>query len=231
MKTYFFAIYLLLIISSCGGRTDEKVEFELWQTSYKAGELINYHVYLIDQKTNDFSLNIDTIYTSICPLNDTNVIIDFQEDDLYCRYINLPHDVESGIYLLRGVGIKNGKRIDESKSDAIIHVEQLPISKRVHSFVEKMPEFPGGEIALRKYIFENLKYQSRKIYISEKIYAKFIIDTNGAVLYPEIVRGVDLLLNKEVLWVIENMPKWKPGEHNGEKVKVWYTIPISIHFE
>ena len=101
----------------------------------------------------------------------------------------------------------------------------------IYWIVEKMPEYPGGDIALRKYIAQNIKYDNihtEDIECLTKIYVRFHIDENGEVKSPKIVRGCS---NSNILEIIENMPKWKPGEHKGKKVKVRYNIPINIHIQ
>lgn len=97
--------------------------------------------------------------------------------------------------------------------------------------VEKMPEFPGGNPGLLRYLSSNIKYDNINIeedYYHSKIYVRFYIDETGKAMKPEILRGCK---NTNIIEVIEKMPRWKPGEQRGKKVKVWYTVPIHIHLE
>ena len=99
---------------------------------------------------------------------------------------------------------------------------------KIYHFVEKMPEYPGGEIALRRYLVENLKYPNAQASYQGKVYIRFIIDEDGNVIKPEVTRGVESLLDKEAIRVVKSLPKWIPGEHNGKRVKVYYTVPINF---
>ena len=99
--------------------------------------------------------------------------------------------------------------------------------------VEDMPEFPGGEDALRKYISEHVNYPeiAKKNGIQGKVYVSFQISKDGSVTHAKVIRGVDPSLDKEALRVIKNMPKWKPGTQRGEPVNVAYTLPIQFKLD
>lgn len=100
----------------------------------------------------------------------------------------------------------------------------------VFQMVDKMPEFPGGELALRKYIARNIKYpvDASKEGIQGKVYVNFVVEKDGSVGRIRVVRGVDPLLDAEAIRVAKAMPSWTPGEQRGEKVAVAYTVPINF---
>jgi len=93
---------------------------------------------------------------------------------------------------------------------------------------EEMPEFPGGEAALQRYLSSSIKYPAIAIEngISGKVYVQFIIDKNGEVTNVTIARGADPSLNREAIRVVEAMPNWKPGKNGSRPVRVSYTVPI-----
>ncbi len=99
--------------------------------------------------------------------------------------------------------------------------------------VETMPEFPGGELGLRKYIATHVKYPNiaRENGIEGKVYVRFCVTSKGTVEKVSIARGVDPILDKEALRVVKALPKWKPGEQRGKKVNVWYTVPINFQLQ
>lgn len=103
--------------------------------------------------------------------------------------------------------------------------------KEIFVFVEEMPEFPGGELALRKYLTNAVKYPliAQENGIQGKVYVSFIIDESGAITHIELLRGIDSSLDNEALRVVRTLPKWKPGKQAGKAVKVRYNVPI--HFE
>lgn len=98
-----------------------------------------------------------------------------------------------------------------------------------YEVVPVMPEFPGGLQALTQFIFNNIKYptESQSDVRAGRVIIQFIVDKEGDVIHPKVVRGVAPYLDKEGLRIVDLMPKWKPGElDNGTKVNVRFTIPV-----
>lgn len=100
----------------------------------------------------------------------------------------------------------------------------------VFFIVEEMPEFPGGEEALRKFIATSVKYPviAQENGIQGRVYVSFVVNTKGKVTDVKIARGVDPNLDKEAIRVVNSMPPWKPGKQRGKAVKVSYTVPINF---
>ncbi len=109
-------------------------------------------------------------------------------------------------------------------------VEDVVVEDEIYVAVENMPEFPGGTAQLMKYLSSRIKYPtiSQEMGTSGKVIVQFVVDKDGTITSPEVVRGVDPYLDKEALRVISTMPKWKPGEQNGKKVRVKFTVPVSF---
>ena len=127
--------------------------------------------------------------------------------------------------------LQNLTSIEEQKKSAEIDKSKTnPEDENVFFIVEQMPEFPGGELALRKYVATNVNYPVEALEngISGKVYVTFVVSKDGSVADAEIARGVDPLLDKEALRVVNSLPKWKPGYQNGEPVNVKYTVPINF---
>ena len=103
----------------------------------------------------------------------------------------------------------------------------------VYTIVEQMPEFPGGEAELIHYISKNIQYpqEAREKGIQGRVFIGFVIEKDGSVSNVRNLRGVDSELDAEAMRVVESMPKWKPGMHNGEFVRVSYQIPIHFKLE
>ncbi len=102
--------------------------------------------------------------------------------------------------------------------------------KPVFFIVEEMPEFPGGEPALRQHIAVAITYpaKARDNGIEGRVYISFVVDETGSVTDAKVARGVDNSLDEEALRVVRELPKWKPGRQRGEEVKVAYTIPVNF---
>ncbi len=105
--------------------------------------------------------------------------------------------------------------------------------EEVFFIVEQMPQFPGGELGLRKYIAMNVKYpqEAREKGIEGKVYVRFTVTKTGDVADVQIARGVDSILDNEAIRVIKTLPKWQAAEQDGEKVNVYYTVPIKFKVE
>ena len=100
----------------------------------------------------------------------------------------------------------------------------------IYNIVEEMPEFPGGDEALRKYINDNLKYpeEAKELGLEGKVYIHFVINENGEVEDAQIARGADPILDKEAIRVVQSLPKWKPGKKDGRLVKVAHVVPVNF---
>jgi protein TonB len=94
--------------------------------------------------------------------------------------------------------------------------------------LKKCHSFRGGATALNSFILNNIQLPIIQCDYAGRVYVRFIIDENGKVTNPEVVRGVDPILDKEALRVVKTIPDWTPGELNGKKVKVWYLIPVDF---
>lgn len=102
--------------------------------------------------------------------------------------------------------------------------------EKVFSYVEQMPQFPGGEADLQRYIMTNFKYPKASLEkgVQGTMMARFVVNTDGSVGKVVILKGLDSLCNKEAKRVISSLPHFTPGRQNGKAVKVWYTIPIRL---
>tara|TARA_B100000214_G_scaffold151845_1_gene108721 strand:+ start:4234 stop:4887 length:654 start_codon:yes stop_codon:yes gene_type:complete len=117
----------------------------------------------------------------------------------------------------------------EADEDVMIEIEEED-DEEFFMVVENMPEFPGGDLGLMKYIQKNVKYPpiAKEYNITGKVYVSFIVDKTGNVTNVKIVRGVDKNLDAEALRVVKSLPKYKPGKQRGKPVRVMFTIPINF---
>ncbi len=97
--------------------------------------------------------------------------------------------------------------------------------------IETVPEFPGGNNALRKYIADNIQYPkgASSEGIQGTVYVSFVIDIDGSPTDVKILRGVHPELDAEALRVVMSIPqKWKPAQQGGEKVKCSLVVPVNF---
>jgi len=107
-------------------------------------------------------------------------------------------------------------------------IETTPVD-----FAEVMPEFPGGQAALLSYLSKNMRYPSiaQEMNIQGRVIVRFVVDRDGSITDPEVLRSVDPHLDREALRVISSMPKWSPGYQRGTKVRVRYTVPVTFKLQ
>ena len=112
----------------------------------------------------------------------------------------------------------------------VVEVEPEPEEEEIFMVVEDQPEFPGGTAALLEYLRKNIKYPAicRENNIQGRVLVTFIVNKDGAIVEPEVVKSVNPSLDKEALRVISTMPNWKPGSQRGKPVRVKYTVPVNF---
>ena len=116
--------------------------------------------------------------------------------------------------------------------------QETPTDTTVYRVVEKWPEYPEGINKLMKDIrtstdnYWKRKYPKGKPIVIEdgisRVVVSFVINENGQVTDPEVLRRVDKDLDKEAIRIIKSMSRWIPGEHKGKKVKVRLTLPVQF---
>ena len=118
--------------------------------------------------------------------------------------------------------------------------QETPTDTTVYIVVDKMPEYPGGVDKILKDIrtctanyWDKVDPKVKHEYMRvESIYSRvvvsFIINENGQVTDPVVLRSVDKDLDKEAIRIVKSMPRWIPGEHKGKKVKVRFNLPIQF---
>ena len=121
--------------------------------------------------------------------------------------------------------------VNSAKKTPTTKVASQPSKKNlVYNVVEKMPQYPGGETALLNYINKNIKYPktAQDKGIQGKVILRFVVNSTGKVERAEIIRSLYPACDKESLRVIKSLHNFTPGEQKGEKVAVWYTLPITF---
>ena len=98
----------------------------------------------------------------------------------------------------------------------------------VYDVTETMPQFPGGQGVMMKYLAANIKYPASAVKAKKqgRVIVAFVIQKDGSVTNARIVRSVDPELDAEALRIVKAMPNWTPGTQDGKPVDVNYTIPV-----
>jgi protein TonB len=108
--------------------------------------------------------------------------------------------------------------------------EEVEAPQQIFTIVEQMPEFPGGEEELFKYLGKNIKYPSmaRENGITGTVYVTFVVEGNGEISDVKKLRGIGGGCDEEAMRVVKAMPSWKAGKQNGKSVRVQYNLPIKF---
>lgn len=98
---------------------------------------------------------------------------------------------------------------------------------------EEMPSFPGGRVALMKWLAKRMKYpkEAEEKGIKGRVICTFVVEKNGKITDVKVMRSVHPLLDAEALRVVRSMPKWQPGKLNGKPVRVKFTIPLTFNLQ
>lgn len=116
------------------------------------------------------------------------------------------------------------------KQAKVVTLQTAKDGQTVEENPDKWPDFPGGQKKLFKWLSANIKYPKEAQANKEqgRVIVRFVIDKDGKVTDAKVVRSISPSLNKEALRLIETMPRWKPGEKNGQPVAVPFTLPITF---
>ena len=128
---------------------------------------------------------------------------------------------------------------DKFQTAVIDVVVEKPVEKpkeavaQVFHSVEQMPQFPGGEAALMKYLQSHINYPPMAVEngVQGRVVVQFVVDKTGKVGEVVVVRNVDKDLDKEAVRVCKSLPKFTPGRQNGQAVAVWYTLPVTFKLQ
>ncbi|MBO4621383.1 MAG: energy transducer TonB [Paludibacteraceae bacterium] len=132
------------------------------------------------------------------------------------------------------INTEENNEVIEIKAPVEQVVEEEEKEDEIFMVVETMPEFPGGQAELFKYLSENVKYPviAQENGIQGRVICQFVVNKNGSIVDVEVVRsGGDASLDKEAVRVIKSMPKWKPGKQRGKPVRVKYTVPVNFKLQ
>ena len=110
--------------------------------------------------------------------------------------------------------------------------KKISESDEIYTEVDKQPEFPGGEKARREYLNEKTSPpKGVNSDVQGRVFVNFVVEKDGSITNVQIERGVEPAMDKHAVKIVENMPRWIPGERNGEIVRVRYTLPIQFRLQ
>jgi len=137
------------------------------------------------------------------------------------------------------------QELEESEPEAF--VEKTAYGESIYRIVDQMPRFPGCENSdkapalknacakdkLVNFIANELRYPAEAAAegLVGMVLVSFVVGENGDIMMPEIKRDIGGKCGEEALRVVSLMPKWVPGVHEGEAVKVRFNLPINFRLQ
>lgn len=114
-----------------------------------------------------------------------------------------------------------------------IEEEEDETETQIFTVVENDPEFPGGMEALYKYLAQNIKYPqlARDNGITGKVYVTFVVERDGSIANPKVLRDIGGGCGAEAIRVVKAMPKWTPGKQRGKSVRVQFNLPVNFNLK
>lgn len=119
------------------------------------------------------------------------------------------------------------------KEEVIVEKKVEAEPEKVFTAVEQMPQFPGGDAELMKFLSKNIKYPTMAMEnnIQGRVVVQFVVTKTGAIGEVKVVRSVDRDLDREAIRVCKSLPRFTPGKMNGQAVNVWYTLPVNFKLQ
>lgn len=130
--------------------------------------------------------------------------------------------------------VVNAEVTDDTKNieitPVVIEEEEDETETQIFTVVENDPEFPGGMEALYKYLAQNIKYPqlARDNGITGKVYVTFVVEKDGSIANPKVLRDIGGGCGQEAIRVVKSMPKWTPGKQRGKAVRVQFNLPVNF---
>lgn len=133
-------------------------------------------------------------------------------------------------------GMQRGKAVAVKYTVPITFRSKSPVEEAKEetlTVVDVMPQYPGGDRELLKFIAQSIKYptDAQEAGVQGRVICSFVVDKKGNIVEPKIIRGIDPSLDAEALRVIGMMPRWTPGRQDGKAVRVLYTVPITFRLQ
>ena len=133
-------------------------------------------------------------------------------------------------------GMQRGKAVAVKYTVPITFRLKRPVEEAKEetlTVVDVMPQYPGGDRELLKFIAQSIKYptDAQEAGVQGRVICSFVVDKKGNIVEPKIIRGIDPSLDAEALRVIGMMPRWTPGRQDGKAVRVLYTVPITFRLQ
>lgn len=202
-----------------------KYTFEL--EDYEVEMTIGRVIY--DKKRKRFFIMSNRIKNYFLPNGDDLKVAEIKEEKIYEREeLVIDDDYESVPQPPAVSPERIRKNIEANKQLEKGSVAQARSADEVFQIVETLPEFPGGQEAMMRFIVKNIDYPlfAKENGIEGKVFTQFVVGKDGKLRNLKVLRGIGGGCDKEALRVLKQMPAWKPGTQRGKAVSVMFTLPF-----
>lgn len=123
--------------------------------------------------------------------------------------------------------------VDQARRNIEQEAQQQNADTKVYAFADEMPQYPGGNEALKKYIRENINYPqtAKDQTVSGTVYISYVVSATGKVTNVKVWKSVSKELDNEAVRVVSSLKEFTPGKQGGEKVSVQMTVPVKFSLE
>lgn len=104
------------------------------------------------------------------------------------------------------------------------------VDTKVYTYVEQMPQFPGGNDAIVGAIQKAIKYPALALrnQVEGKVFVNFTVNPEGEVTDVKITKGIGAGCDEETIRAVKTLPRFTPGKQNGRAVSVSFTVPVTF---
>ena len=196
-------------------------------------------IYECEITTTDSHLSDDGYFTT--PILDENIAYEIETNKVK-SFLFVKIADECGEYIqfvpqrLYLATLKTGKILYEyefKEEPSLIEDTPTTPTATPSEVVATMPEYPGGEAAIFKHLFENIKYpvDAMENGIQGRVVVDFIIEKDGSISNPTVKSSLYPSLDAEAIRVIKTLKKYTPATQNGKPVAVRQSIPITFRMQ
>ncbi|MBF9255252.1 energy transducer TonB [Pontibacter sp. 172403-2] len=139
--------------------------------------------------------------------------------------VEVLEEIDAGVETIEG---DNNAPPDLGDIDGTSDVVAEAVEEKPYTYVEQMPEFPGGESEMLKYLGKNIRYPAaaQRAGVEGLVVLSFVVSKTGEISDIQVLKKLGAGTDEEAVRVVKSMPKWTPGKQNGRTVPVRYTLPV-----
>ena len=123
--------------------------------------------------------------------------------------------------------------ITEQVEPGINTIVEPQTSQETALIANTLPQFPGGDNALNKFIADNITYptKAKQEQVQGMVIVRFVVDSKGNAVSPSILRSLSPECDAEVKRIVSIMPRWSPAMRDGVATDVDFVMPVTFKLQ